>query len=58
VRYWKGVYDEESGRDEILRRQSGLAPDRHGQDVYLFRCLIAVQVFMFGLMAVLFVTSR
>ena len=59
VRYWKGVYDEDSERDLALRREAGLSVrDDEQQEMWIFRVLVAIQVMLVTLAGLLFVTAR
>lgn len=57
MRYWKGRYDEDLLRDRALRHEDESPPDED-RDIHLFHVLIALQVALISLAALLFVNWR
>lgn len=55
VRYWKGVYDEDTARE-------GYPPDKApGEEegiIRWFHLMVVIQILLVGLVGLLFVTSR
>jgi hypothetical protein len=58
MRYWKGGYDEDASRAEPMCRRCGLLPESNEKELWVFRSLVATQVIMFSLLALLNVVWR
>ena len=63
MRYWKGDYDEDCARDHHLRRHDlrrahGTRANDEDTDMRVFQVLVGIQIFMFILAGLLFVSSR
>ena len=57
MRYWKGRYDDDASRDDVVCREDERSREED-RDIRFFHVLIAIQIALVSLAALLFVNWR